>query len=351
MSDPTVVPASRQPDVLKRYSRPMPLEGDNGLFTQSWFVVCKAGDVAKGKVIGRNFLDGRVLVYRGEDGVAQVLSAYCPHLGADISAGWVAGNQVVCPFHAWEYGRDGLVCKTAIGDPAPQNTGLFRFPTVERWGLIFAFNGIEPLWQLPDFYDENGPVNGQRFSDDELYITTEQVFTAHVDPWVICSNTLDQNHAVTLHQLSPEYMPGVEKIRWNPHSVCYEFMARHWKNEFVKYSVGIYGSSFFYQSTTFDGRWFGLLAPMGLPRPGVTEPYFVAAVKKGAETPQALKERQEFMDYALDLERRFYWQDFSVVSTMHFRQGTLTRSDRPLAKFLDHIRDYPRAHPSSDFIR
>jgi phenylpropionate dioxygenase-like ring-hydroxylating dioxygenase large terminal subunit len=351
MSKPSVVSPLRQPEPPKRYSKPMPMEGENGVFTQSWFPICMSRDVAPGKVVGRNFLDGRVLVYRGEDGVAQVLSAYCPHVGADVSMGWVTENRVVCPFHAWEFGRDGFACKTGVGDPVPQNTGLFRFPTVERWGLSFAFNGLEPLWDLPDFYDQNGPVVGRRFRDDELLITTERVFTMNVDPWIVCANTLDQNHIITLHHISPDGLPGVEEIRWNPYDVTYEFTARHWQNEEAKYSVGIYGTSFFYQSSTFDGRWFGILAPMGMPRPGVTEPYFVLAVQKGDGSPQALKEAEAIRDYALDVERRFVWQDNSVLTVMHFRQGTLTRSDRPLAKFLDHIRDYPRAHPSADFLR
>ena len=351
MSKPTIVSTSRQPEAPKRYTAPMPMEGDNGLFTQSWYAVCMSGEVEKGKVIGRNFLDGKVLVFRGEDGVAQVLSAYCPHVGADVSAGWVTENRVVCPFHAWEFGRDGFVCKTGVGDPAPKNTGLFHFPTVERWGIIFAFNGQEPLWQLPDFYDQDGPIEGKRVSDDELIISSERVFSMNTDPWVVCANTLDLNHAITLHHISPESLPTVDEIRWRPHDVTYEFTARHWKNEFVKYSVGIYGTTFFYQSSTFDGRWFGVLAPMGMPRPGVTEPYFVLAVKKGDGSEKALKEAKELSEYALDGERRFVWQVYYIMTLVKLSQGTLTKSDKPLAKFLDHIRDYPRAHPAADFLR
>ncbi len=65
--------------------RPIPAEGANGLFTQSWFPLCLSSQVARGQVRGVDFLDGRVVIFRGENGRAQVLSAYCPHVGADLS--------------------------------------------------------------------------------------------------------------------------------------------------------------------------------------------------------------------------------------------------------------------------
>jgi len=38
-------------------------------------------------------------------------------------------------------------------------------------------------------------------------------------------------------------------------------------------------------------------------------------------------------------------EDRAVVKTIHFRPGTLTKSDATLARFLDYVRDFPRAHP------
>lgn len=351
MSKLAPVAALSVPAIPKRHKTPMVMEGDDGLFTQSWYVICMSDEVGKGQVVGRNFLDGRVLVYRGEDGVAQVLSAYCPHVGADVSEGWVTENRVVCPFHAWEFERSGFVCKTGVGDPAPKDTGLFPFPTVERWGLIFAFNGIEPLWDLPDFYDQNGPVDGRRFDDDELVFWNERLFSMNVDPWVVSANTLDQNHIITLHHISPEDLPGVDEIRWRPFDVTYEFTGRHWKDEAIKFSVGIFGTSLFYQSSTFDDKWFGAVVPMGMPRAGVTEPYAVVATLRGDGSEEALARAREIRDYALDIERRFVWQDNAILTKMHFRQGSLTHSDRPLGKFLEYIRKMPRAHPAADFLK
>jgi hypothetical protein len=88
------VPAAGRPSQPPRSRKPMLKEGEDGLFTQSWFVVCPSRDLKPGQVIGRGFLDGRVAIYRGENNKAQVLSAYCPHLGADVSNGFVVGNHL-----------------------------------------------------------------------------------------------------------------------------------------------------------------------------------------------------------------------------------------------------------------
>ncbi|MEL7028859.1 MAG: Rieske (2Fe-2S) protein, partial [Pseudomonadota bacterium] len=122
----------------------LPAEGEDGLFSQTWFPVCLSSQVETGQVRGEAFLDGRIIIFRGEDGVARVMSAYCPHLGADLSVGSVVGNHVRCAFHHWEYNGDGACTRTAIGDPAPERARLFKFPTQERYGIIWAFNGETP---------------------------------------------------------------------------------------------------------------------------------------------------------------------------------------------------------------
>lgn len=135
----------------ERLGKPLPREGENGLFSQAWFPICLSEQVKAGALRAEPFLDGRVLVFRGTDGVARVMSASCPHLGADLSVGCVVENRVQCAFHKWEYDASGRCVKTSIGDPAPKAARLYTFPTQERYGIVWAFNGDEPLWDIPDF--------------------------------------------------------------------------------------------------------------------------------------------------------------------------------------------------------
>ena len=72
----------------------MPPEGENGLFSQDWFAICLSDEVERGQCIGPEFLGGHVVVFRGEDGSAHVVSGYCPHLGTDLALGKVVENAL-----------------------------------------------------------------------------------------------------------------------------------------------------------------------------------------------------------------------------------------------------------------
>lgn len=50
------------------------------------------------------FTDKELVVWRGQNGVAYVADAYCPHLGAHLGVeGEVKGNCIQCPFHNWQF--------------------------------------------------------------------------------------------------------------------------------------------------------------------------------------------------------------------------------------------------------
>jgi len=57
-------------------------------------------------------LSGKNLaVFRGEDGRAHALDAYCCHNGANLAVGGlVKGSCVECPFHGWLFRGDDGKC-------------------------------------------------------------------------------------------------------------------------------------------------------------------------------------------------------------------------------------------------
>jgi len=313
-----------------------PAEGEDGLFSLSWHPICLSGEVARGQVRGFDFLDGRIVVMRGEDGVAQVLSAFCPHLGADLAVGNVVGNTLRCAFHRWQYDCTGKCVKTASGDPAPPSARLFRFPTTERFGVVFAFNAEQPLFDLPAF----------PFPEDELLIRAERYAEQlPVDPWVICCNTPDVQHIRVLHGIKFDSEdPGAE-AEWTDHSMLYDFTGTHAQGERLSFRVGIHGTTLFYQAGRIQGRWFGFLSPMKVVRPGRSELYMIIGVRR--DEPDAAL----FLEQMFELEKRVVAEDLDVLRTIRFHAGTLTASDRTLARFLAYLKRYPRAHAAGAFIR
>lgn len=317
---------------------PIPAEGENGMFSETWFPICLSRNLAPGKIVGADFLGGRVVAMRGADGVARVMSAYCAHLGADLSVGDVQGNDIRCAFHHWLYNSDGRCIATKVGDPPPPGACLFRFPTTEKFGIVFAYNGDNPRFTIPDF----------PYAENDLEILTSIIpGTMAVDPWVLSCNTPDMQHIKALHNVSFDGGDPHDAVRWTDSSMLYDFRGRHANGEPIEYQVGIFGTNIFYQSGTINGRWFGCLTPFGLPRPGNTIVFAVICARRD-ETDAA--STREFLKAVTELEMRVVSEDIPVISTIRFRPGTLTQSDRTLARFFDYLRAYPRCHPSAEFI-
>ncbi len=283
------------------------------------------------------FLDGRVAVFRGEDGAARVLSAFCPHLGADLGVGDVVDGVLRCAFHHWRFDGAGRCVATGIGDPPPPGAGLFSYPVAEKFGLVWAFNGERPHWELPDFpYPEEELAVRALVLDEEF----------PVDPWVLCCNTPDVQHIKALHGIT--FAGGDPEAEWTDHSMLYDFQGFHKEGEAIDNRVGIYGTSLYYQSTDFAGRWFGFLAPFGLPAPGRVKTFFVVAARRDLGPPEAV---EAYLDFVVDLERQIVMEDERIMRTIRFRPGTLTKSDRLLGNFFRYLRRYPRAHPAAGYMR
>ena len=91
----------------------------------------------------------KLVAYRGkEDDQVHVLDAYCPHMGGDLCGGEVKGNSVVCPFHLWSWGADGVCDDIPYAKKIPDKAVIKSWPVLEKeWpGLRLA----GPGGQRPD---------------------------------------------------------------------------------------------------------------------------------------------------------------------------------------------------------
>lgn len=314
--------------------RPIPAEGEDGLFTQSWFPVALASEVAAGAVVGKDFLDGRVVIFRDPSGQARVMSAYCPHVGADLSLGRIVDGRLQCAFHLWEYDSAGQCVRTGIGDPPPRSACLFVFPAVERFGMIWAFNGETPLFELPSL----------PYPDSELLTNCYKLeIPLHSDPWVFAANTPDMQHLKVVHKMQFETEDPHKLVRWYEHGMEFDYMARHQGGVPMKNTAGIRGTSIFYRWGQYGSYWRGGITGFGLPRPGWHEIYSFQAVLAGPDARANL-------DDVIAVSRRTVGEDRDILNTIHYRQGLLTAGDVTLSRFLNYVRRFPRAHPSAPFI-
>jgi phenylpropionate dioxygenase-like ring-hydroxylating dioxygenase large terminal subunit len=319
----------------RRITTDVPFEGENGVFTQSWFAVAMSYELTPGQVIGRDFLDGRIVIFRGENERVVAMSAYCPHVGADLSVGAVVGNNVQCAFHHWEYDQTGQCVKTGAGDPPPKNACLFVFPTEERFGIIWVFNGENPLFDLPTFpYPDEELVMGHPYSPQTL----------NSDPWVFCANTPDRQHAIHVHKMKYVEDGFDDNTKWDDFGFYFTYQGLDQDNISMDTTLAIRGTSIFYRAGRHGDFWRGSIVGFGVPRPGQMSMLASNFVLKGPEAGEQL-------EFTNSVSRRTLSEDRDIINTVHYRPGALTRVDKSLARFLHYIRKYPRAHPSGDFIR
>ncbi len=303
-------------------------------FHQSWYAIARSDEVAAGEVIGRDFLDGRAIAYRAENGEAVVMNAYCRHLGADLSMGKVVGNDIQCAFHHWQYGPDGGCTKIPASEKIPKAARMFKYPTVEKWGLIWAFNGAKPLFDVPEFVD---------YAEPDLDIRTAEAFDLPVEPWVPFTNSMDFQHLRVLHGLKIECDP--DAIEVGDYRIQYDV-------RFEDPNLGVFDQRIRVTGTNtiaLAGRLNGmaiLSMATGTPTPdGRTHGWSVTATPR-AEGNDA--EREQRLQIGEAFFRRLIQEDEPIMKTIRFHDGLLIDADRALARFLQYVRRFPTARPAAD---
>lgn len=73
-------------------------------------------------------------------------------------------------------------------------------------------------------------------------------------------------------------------------------------------------------------------------------------VKKSDGTPEGDRLTTEHLDYGVWLLSRTAMEDKDILNSIHYASGNLTKVDKNLKRYLDIVRNFPRAHPFKDFI-
>jgi phenylpropionate dioxygenase-like ring-hydroxylating dioxygenase large terminal subunit len=176
---------------------------DDPAFHQSWFPVALAREVWSGAVVGVDFLGTRVVVYCSATGKPVVQSAWCAHLGVVLSIGEIVDDQIRCAYHHWRFDDAGVCAHIPTGDKIPPGARIFTYPSAEAWGLVWAFNGATPLFDLPR-------IPG--IEEHELAFEPHLRGIRPVPHWVPTSNGVDFQHLRTLHNLPTGAPDAIEVL-------------------------------------------------------------------------------------------------------------------------------------------
>ena len=131
-----------------------------------WYQVLYSSELAVGEAKPITYFDTDLVVFRTESGITKVIDAYCAHMGAHLgygirehagSASAVVGENIVCPFHGWQFSGEGQ-CKhipyaTNLPPRVARGEQLIRpYPVREINQCILVWyhpDGIKPTFEPP----------------------------------------------------------------------------------------------------------------------------------------------------------------------------------------------------------
>jgi len=168
-------------------------------FPNGWYRALYSDELARGEVKALRYMARDLVAFRDESGEAHLLDAYCPHLGAHLGVGGVvAGENLRCPFHGWEWGGDGACRHIPYAKRIPRDARVESYPTLERNDVLYFWyhaQGEAPSFEIPELPECQDPAFVKPWPRVEWTIRTH--------PQEILENGVDFRHLTPVHALEP----------------------------------------------------------------------------------------------------------------------------------------------------
>lgn len=124
-------------------------------YPTGWYLLALSDEIKPKQVITKQFAGEDVVLYRTESGKLNAVHAFCPHMGAHFGfGGTVAGENIRCPFHSFEFNTDGKCVKTGYNTKAPAKCSLPTYSILEQDDMVLVWLDVEkkePTWYPPTF--------------------------------------------------------------------------------------------------------------------------------------------------------------------------------------------------------
>ena len=149
------------------------------------------------KLLGQN-----IVVYRHRYGPA-AFKDLCAHRGAALSNGWIADGNLTCPYHGWQYDRNGAcvsIPSIAPGEKIPSTAKIAAYPTREAYGIVWVCLS-SPAGDLAPWPDEAWEAPGFR-----VFCTGQYSWDASATR--VIENGLDFSHFNFAHKGLTELADG-----------------------------------------------------------------------------------------------------------------------------------------------
>lgn len=191
-------------------------------YPNGWVVVSRSAELQPKGVQYVDQSGHHIALFRGEDGIAYALEAYCPHSGANLAVGGIVTESscVQCPFHGWMFdGKTGnlvvgrslkpkvlerfeyaeglgerpIDCELRLKKTCEELVKIRKYQVRELFGYIFVW-----LHAVPDRLPNYDPFDITDFTERLKFRgTSVNIVSAHVQD--IVENGGDLKHFYYVH--------------------------------------------------------------------------------------------------------------------------------------------------------
>jgi phenylpropionate dioxygenase-like ring-hydroxylating dioxygenase large terminal subunit/uncharacterized protein (DUF2141 family) len=164
-------------------------------FAEQWTPIELGARLGRGRALSITLAGVEVALFRTKTGEVGAVVDRCPHRGARLSLGEVTPEgKLACPFHGWEFDRQGACTRVPLCDTKEAQRGRFgvlALPVREIGPLIWVYTGHDARGTEPDV-----PAS---------LIDAQWVHWSIVDPWRThwtraMENMLDMPHLGWVHR-------------------------------------------------------------------------------------------------------------------------------------------------------
>lgn len=142
------------------------------------------------------FLGDELVGVRDASGSIVLADNRCAHRGCRLGGGWMDNGDLVCPYHGWRYGRDGVCRHIPALRPEeliPAGARIRTYRTKEKYGVVWAWipeREPEPTYEIEHIPELDGMHHHPRA---DIRYQFNGHFTRTIE------NGIDPVHAPFLH--------------------------------------------------------------------------------------------------------------------------------------------------------
>jgi phenylpropionate dioxygenase-like ring-hydroxylating dioxygenase large terminal subunit len=128
------------------------------MIRNQWYAILRSKEIPKKGIVSYKRLGEKLAFWRTDTKEIACIFDKCCHRGASISGGKVVNNHAQCPFHGFEYDKDGKVTTIPANGrnkEVPPRYRVNSYVVKEKYGYIWIYWGDkkEDLPEIPFFDD------------------------------------------------------------------------------------------------------------------------------------------------------------------------------------------------------